>query len=145
MSQLSDYAENKIIDHIFRGRQWTAPTTIAVALFTAAPSDAGGGTEVSGGSYARVTVGPSDSAWESTQGTTTAVASSGTSGATQNGAAITFPAPTANWGQITHVGIFDATSAGNLIMWGALGTAKTVNNGDPAPSFAAGALDITLA
>jgi hypothetical protein len=145
MSNFSDYAENKIVDQIFRARQWTAPTTIAIALYTAAPGETGGGTEVTGGSYARVTVGPSDAAWESTQGTTTAVASSGTTGATQNGATITFPTPTANWGSITHFAILDATSGGNFLMYGALTNAKTVNNGDPAPSFAAGAIDVTIA
>lgn len=145
MSAMSDYLENKLVDHIFRNRSYSVPSTIYVALFTAAPSDSGGGTEVSGGSYARVQVGPSDSAWESTQGTTSAVASSGTGGATQNGSAITFPTPSANWGSITHFGIFDASTSGNLLMWGALTVAKTVNNGDPAPSFAAGALDVTLA
>lgn len=142
---MSDYLENKLVDHIFRARSFTAPSTIYVALFTAAPSDSGGGTEVSGGSYARVQVGPSDSAWKSTQGTTTAVASSGTGGQTMNGSSITFPTPSANWGSITHFGIFDASSGGNLLFWGALTTAKTVNNGDPAPSFAGDALTVTLA
>ena|SRR5688500_7938116 len=144
MSAMSDYLENKLIDHIFRNRSFSVPAAIYVALFTAAPSDSGGGTEVSGGSYARVQVGPSDSAWESTQGTTAAEASTGTGGATENGADITFPAPTANWGSVTHFGIFDASTSGNLLFHGALATAKTVNNGDPAPKFLAGALDVTL-
>lgn len=145
MSAMSDYLENKLIDHIFRNRSFSVPTTIYVALFTAAPSDSGGGTEVSGGSYARVQVGPSDTAWEATQGGTPAAASNGTGGATQNGSAITFPTPSGNWGSVTHFGIFDASTSGNLLMHGALTQAKTVNNGDPAPSFAAGALDVTLA
>jgi len=145
MSDMSDYLENKLIDHIFRNRSYTVPSTIYVGLFTAAPSDSGGGTEVSGGSYARVQVGPSDTTWEATQGGTPAAASSGTGGATQNAAAITFPTPSANWGSITHMGIFDASTSGNLLMWKALTVAKTVNNGDPAPSFATGALDVVLA
>jgi hypothetical protein len=110
------------------------------------PADAGGGTEVSGGSYARATRGVnSDTAWEATQGGTPATASSGTGGATQNPGAITFPAPTANWGVVTHIGIFDAASGGNLLFHGALTASKTINNLDPAPSFAIGDLDITLA
>ena len=145
MSAMTDYLENKLIDHLFRGRSFSAPAVLAVGLFTAAPSDAGGGTEVSGGSYARGQLNPSDSNWESTQGTTTAVASSGTGGATQNAVAITFPTPSANWGTITHFAIFDATTSGNMLFWGALTASKTVNNGDPAPSFAIGALDVTLA
>ena len=144
MAALSDYLENKLIDHLFRGRSYTAPTVLAVALYTATPSDSGGGTEVSGGSYARGQLNPSDSNWESTQGTTAAAASSGTSGATQNAVAITFPTPSANWGSITHFGVFDATTSGNLLFWGALTTPKTVNNGDPGPTFAIGAIDFTL-
>lgn len=145
MSQMSDYLENKLVDHIFRNRSFSVPTTIYVALFTAAPSDSGGGTEVSGGSYARVQVGPSDAAWQSTQGTTTAVASSGTGGNTSNGSTITFPTPTANWGTVTSFGIFDASTAGNLLIWGNLTASKSVNNGDPAPTFSATALSITFA
>lgn len=136
MSAMSDYLEVEIRKHIFRTGSFTKPTVLAVALFTAAPSDSGGGTEVSGGSYARVQRDPSDSNW---------TGSSSTDGLTDNAAAITFPTPSANWGTITHFGIFDATSGGNLLFWGALTTSKTVNNGDPAPAFATGALDITFA
>lgn len=145
MSQMSDFLENKLVDHILRNRSYSVPTTIYVALYTASPTDADSGTEVSGGAYARVQVGPSDAAWKSTQGTTTAVASSGTGGVTSNGSAITFPTPTANWGAITHFGIRDAVTAGNLLIWGALTASKNVNNGDPAPSFAVDAITITFA
>lgn len=109
---------------------------VYVALFTAAPSDAGGGTEVSGGSYARVAVAPADANWS---------APDATGGLTDNVAAITFPTPTANWGQVTYFAIFDRATGGNMLIWGALTQAKTINNGDPAPSFPIGALDITLA
>lgn len=136
MSAKSDYLENEIIKHIFRTGSFTKPTVLGVALFTAAPSDAGGGTEVTGGSYARVDHPPLDANWDAT---------SGTDGLTANTTAITFPAPTADWGQITHFGIFDATSGGNLLYHGALTTPKTVNNGDPAPSFPIGSLQITEA
>ena len=144
MSAASDYLENQLIDHIFRAGTFTKPTVLAIGLFTAAPSDAGGGTEVSGGSYARVQRDPSDTNWTATQGGTTG-ASSGTSGHTDNAAAITFPAPTANWGLVTHWGLFDATSGGNLLLWGALTISKTINNGDPAPSIPTGEFDQTLA
>jgi hypothetical protein len=145
MAAMSNFLENELIDHIFRNRSYTAPTVLAVALYTAAPSDSGGGTEVSGGSYARASLNQLFSNWEGTGGEVTAVDSAGTGGATQNAVAITFPTPSANWGSITHFGIFDATSGGNLLFHGALTQAKTVNNGDPAPSFAIGALDVTLA
>lgn len=108
-----------------------APPAIYVGLFTAAPSDSGGGTEVSGGSYARVQVTQSDSNW---------AAPSGTPSSTSNANAVTFPSPTANWGTIGYFGIFDASSGGNLIAWAALAASKTVNNLDAAPSYAAGAL-----
>lgn len=108
-----------------------APDAIYVGLFTAAPSDSGGGTEVSGGSYARVQVTQDDASW---------AAPSGTPSSTSNSAAVTFPAPTANWGTISHFGIFDASSGGNLIAWAALAASKTINNGDSSPSYAAGAL-----
>lgn len=143
MAGKSDYLENKIIDHVFRGRSFTAPTQVWVGLLTAAPSDAGGGTEVTGGSYARATPGAnSDTAWAATQGGTPAAASSGTGGLTSNPAALAFPAPTANWGSVTHLGVYDASTAGNLLYWVALTVAKTVNNGDAAPSFAIGALTV---
>lgn len=101
-----------------------------VALFTTAPTDAGGGTEVSGGGYARVATA---GVWAAASGTSIS-----------NSAVITFGAPTANWGVVTHVGIYDAATAGNLLGSGALTAAKTINNGDAAPSFAAGALSMTL-
>lgn len=144
MSAMSDYLENKLVDHIFRNTQFTMPSTIYIALFTGAPSDSGGGTEVSGTGYTRVQVGPSTSTWMGTHGTTSG-ASSGTGGLTDNAAQITFPSPTSSWGSITHFGIFDATTSGNLLFHGALTTPKTVNGGDPAPYFATGALDVTFA
>lgn len=144
MSSMSDYLENKLIDHLFRGTAFTAPATLYFALFTAAPSDSGGGTEATGGSYARVAVTPNSTNFRNTQNSGTG-ASTGTGGVTGNLTAITFPAPTANWGSVTHLGVFDASSAGNLICWAALAAAKTVNNGDPAPSFAIGDFTFTFA
>ncbi len=136
MSAMSDYLEQMIGNLLFRTQAAWKPSGIYVALFTAAPSDSGGGTEVSGGSYARVQVTQTDANWN---------APTGGNGLFDNANAITFPSPTAGWGQVTHWGIFDASSGGNLLLWGALTTAKTVNTGDPAPSFATGALDITFA
>jgi hypothetical protein len=145
MAAMSDYLENNFIDWLLRGQSFTAPTNVYVALFTAAPSDSGGGTEVSGGSYARVTVASALANWAGTQSAGSSTASSGTGGVTSNNGAITFPTPSANWGSCTHFGIFDASSGGNLLFHGALTAAKTVNNGDPAPSFSAAALALTFA
>lgn len=144
MSAMSDYLENKLIDYVLRAQAFTAPATTYVALFTANPSDTGGGTEVSGGSYARVAVTSALANWAGTQAAASTTASSGTGGTTSNNGTITFPAPTANWGVVTGIGVFDASSAGNLLFYGALTVNKTVNNGDPAPSFAAAALTFQI-
>lgn len=136
MANASDYLEVELRKHLFRTGSFTKPTVLAVALFTVTPTDAGGGTEVSGGSYARVDLPPLDANWS---------AASATDGATDNAVAITFPVPSANWGVVVAFGIFDATTAGNLLVWGPISPAKTINNGDPAPAFAIGALDVTIA
>ena len=136
MSAMSDYLEVQLRAHVFRTASFTKPTGLWVSLHTADPTDAGTGTEVTGGSYARVARAPLDANW---------TAASATDGVTTNAAAVTFPAPTANWGVVTHFGIWDAATTGNLIAHGALATPKTINNLDPAPSFAIGAISVTFA
>lgn len=142
MAALSDYLENKILDHVLRATAYTAPATVYVGLFTAALNDTGGGTEVSGGAYARVAVTSGTSAWNNTQGNTTG-ASTGTDGTIENAAVITFPTPSASWGTVTHFGVYDAATAGNLLFYAALSTSKTINSGDSV-SFAAGALSFQI-
>lgn len=154
MAHMSDFLENKLLDWFLRaqaigvtGATAAAGTGLATAyigLFTVTPSDTGGGTEVTGGTYARVAVTSSLANWAGTQAAASTTASSGTGGTTSNNAAITFPTPSANWGTVVAIGIFDATSAGNLLFWAPLTVSKTINNGDPAPSFAAAALTIQL-
>jgi hypothetical protein len=144
-SALTNFWENEFIDHFFRGRSYTVPTDYYIALFTAAPGETGGGTEVAGGSYARVQVATGFANWEGTNGETTNVDSAGTGGNTQNRNTITYAAPTGNWGSISHMAAMDALTSGNMCFYGALATPKTVNNGDPAPSFGAGALDFAFA
>lgn len=136
---LSDYLENQLIDTLLRGQAYTMPSTVYFGLATTAGSDAACGTEVSGGSYARVAVASSLANWAGTQSAGSTTASSGTSGTTSNNAAIAFPAPTANWGQVVEYCVFDAASAGNLLWRATLSAPKNINNGDAAPSFAAGA------
>ena len=140
---LTNFLENALVDHVFRGTAYTAPGTLYVSLHTAACSDSSTGTEVTGGSYARVAVTSNGTNWANTQASGTGV-SSGTSGTTSNSGAITFPSPTANWGLVTHFGIFDASTSGNQILCQALTVSKTINDGDAAPSFAGGALTIQL-
>jgi hypothetical protein len=139
----SDYLENKFVDHVFRTAAFAKPAALYVALLTAAPSDSGGGTEVTGGGYARVSTTPGDAMWTATQGGTVG-ASTGTTGHTANAAAIQFPAPSAAWGHITHFAIYDAAAAGNLIVHGPLDTARDIANGDPAPLFPPGSLQVTV-
>ena len=128
MAGFTTYLQQEILDHIFGNGAYSAPT-VHVGLFTAAPSDAGGGTEVSGNSYARVNA------------SVLFGAASGT--AIANDGAITFPTATGSWGTITHFGVFDASTAGNLLVWGAVTPNKAVGDGDTA-SFATGELDVTL-
>ncbi len=136
MADMSDYLEGQIRHHIFRTSTFTKPTVLAVALYTAAPGDAGGGTEVTGGSYARVQRDPLDANWS---------AASATDGLTDNVASLVFPTPSANWGLVTHNALLDATSAGNFLFTAALTASKTINNGDPAPEYPIGDLDFTFA
>lgn len=127
----SDFLENELLDHVLGNAAYSAPATTYVALYTAAPTDAGGGTEVSGGSYARVAVTNNDTNWPAASG-----------GAKANGTAITFPTATANWGTVVAFAILDAASGGNLLYWGDLAASKSVDDGDTA-SFAVGELDVT--
>lgn len=146
MSSMSDWLENGLIDFIFRGQAApTMPSSLHFALLTAAPSDSGGGTEVSGGSYARVAVTRSLANFAGTQGAGSTSASSGTGGVTSNNAAITFATPTANWGTVTHIAVYDASTGGNLVFHGALTTPRVINSGDGPVSFAAGSFAQTLA
>lgn len=125
MGSKSDYLENKFLDHVLRNVTYTSPTTVYVGLYTVTPSDAGGGTEVTGGSYARVA----------------ATFTAASAGSSSNSAAVTFTAATASWGTTVAFGLFDASTSGNLLYWNALTTNKTINTGDTA-AFAIGALVI---
>lgn len=140
---MSDYLENKMVDQIFRGQ--SAPTTsvLYVALYTSTPSDAGGGTEVSGGAYARTAVTSNLTNWAGTQSTGSTATSSGSGGTTSNNSSVTFPTPSASWGIVTSFGIFDAASSGNLLFYGPLSIVKTINNGDTI-TFPAASLAITF-
>ena len=118
MSSFSDYTENLVLTWLFTASAATRPTAWYVGLFTAAPSDTGGGTEVTGNAYARKVTGT--------------ITVSGTSPTTAtNAAAIEFAAASGgNWGSIGWAGIFDASTGGNLLAWAPLTTARTINDGD---------------
>lgn len=122
---LTNYLENKLIDHFLGTTTFTKPSAVYVGLFTVSPGEAGGGTEVTGGSYARQTA------------TFTAAAS----GATSNSANIDFtgmPAAT-----VVAIGIFDALTSGNMLLYGSLTTNKTTDAGDTL-RIATGDLDISI-
>ena len=127
----SDYTEANVLDGLFGLASLVVPANFYVALFTAAPNDAGGGTEVSGNAYARVQVVNSSSTWTRT------------SSQIANNIAVTFAAPSPSaWGTVTHFGLYDASSGGNLIGWAALTTPRATSVG-VALSFAIGDLTIT--
>lgn len=130
MANLSNYLEAKLADAVLRGIPYVSPTSVQIALYRAAPSDAGGGTELSGLGYARVTVACSTTAWN---------AASTTDGRRDNAQAINFPTATAAWPTVTHVGLFD--QAGNFLMWGPLAVSITTN-ANQVFSFAPGVLAV---
>lgn len=126
MAEMSNYLENALINGTLRATTYTAPTTVYVSLHSADPGD-GGGNEISGGSYARkaVTFGaPSN-------------------GVTTNSADVTFDQATASWGTITHIGIQDALTTGNLLYHTPLTTSKTIDT-DDVFRIVAGQLSVTL-
>lgn len=127
MGALTDYLENKLLDHVLCNTAYTPPTTVYVGLFTAAPGEAGGGTEVSGGGYARQA----------------ASFSAAANGQASNSADIVFPVATADWGTITHIALFDAQTAGNMLLYAALAASKTIQTGDQF-IIKAGNLTVTL-
>ena len=128
MAEISDYLEKKILDYVLRNTADWAPAAVYLALHPADPVDAGSGAEVSGGSYARQAI-----AFDAAHATT---------GVTQNTDIETFtsmPAAT-----VTHIGIWDAASSGNLLFHTPVTSSKTVGSGDTI-SVAVGAITITLA
>jgi len=127
----SDYLENELLDHVLGGADYGRPATVHVALYTVAPTDAGGGTEVSGGAYARVPVTNNATNWPAAS-----------AGAKSNGTEITFPTAEADWGECVAFAILDAASNGNFLYWADLTTSKTIGNGDTA-KFGVGDLVIT--
>jgi hypothetical protein len=131
MSSFTDHTESLVLTWLLTNGTATRPTAWYVGLFTAAPSDTGGGTEVTGNAYARVATG------------TMTISGTSPTNAT-NAAAIEFAAASGgNWASIGWAGIFDASSSGNLIAWAALTTARTINDGDVL-RIPAGDLDVTL-
>ena len=128
MAEFSNYLENALINAVLRNTTYTSPATVYVSLYTSDPTDADSGTEVSGGSYARTAV-------------TFGAPSNGVS---TNSADVTFPTSTASWGTVSHIGIHDASTSGNLLFHTPLDTSKTIDSGDIF-KITSGNLSVTLA
>lgn len=128
MSEISNYLENALINGTLRATTFTAPAAVYVSLHTADPTDAGSGTEVSGGSYVR-------------QAATFGAPSNGASTTTAD---ITYPQATASYGTVGWIGIWDAVSTGNLLYHTPLNTSKTIDTGDIF-KITSGSLTVTLA
>ena len=128
MAEMSNFLENALLNATLNATTYTAPANIYVSLWTSDPTDAGSGTEVSGGSYARTAV-------------TFAAPSNGV---TTNSADVTFPTATASWGTVGWIGINDAITGGNLLYHTALDTAKAIDSGDIF-KISTGNLSVTLA
>lgn len=120
MTALSSYAERKVLDHLFKNTSYTSPSAY-IALFTSDPTDSASGTEVSGNGYARVQI-------DTVMGSAT---TGSDNSSITNGSNITFAAASGgSFGTITHIGIFDASSTGNLLAHGALSASKQIDDGD---------------
>ena len=128
MAEFSNFLENALINATLRATTYTSPATVYVSLYTSDPTDADTGTEVSGGSYARTAV---------TMGAPS-------NGVSTNSADVTFPTATAGWGTVTHIGIHDASTSGNLLFHTPLDTSKTIDTGDIF-KITTGNLSVTLA
>jgi len=124
----ANFLETELLDHVFGGNAYTAPSTLYLALHTANPDEDGSGTEVStsGTAYARQTV---------------TFTVSGNTATTD--AVVEFPTATANFGTVSHVAVWDALTAGNMLAYAALTTSKTIETGDVL-RLPTGDLDITL-
>lgn len=128
-SGFSTYLSNKVLLHALGKTAFTQPSTLYVALFTSAPSAAGGGTEVSGSNYARATLAPS--------------ALSVTNNVATTNADITFATPSGSWNTVVAAAIFDALTSGNMLAFGDLSVSKTIAQ-DDIIKFASGNITITL-
>jgi hypothetical protein len=127
MAEMSNYLENALINATLRNTSYTSPAAVYVGLYTSDPGEGNTGTEVSGGSYARTAV----------------TFGSPSNGVSTNSASVTFPTATGTWGTVTHVGILDASTSGNLLYYTALDASKSIASGDVF-TISTGNLSVTL-
>lgn len=145
-ADLSNFAENKVIDSLFRGQALGAPASWHMALFTDTCTDAGPGTEVStsGTAYSRQAVTASLANFAGTQAAASTTASSGTGGTTSNNGLIQWSESTASWGTVQSVGFMDASTAGNRWVCINLSTPFAVSAAGVTVKFNAGALTFQI-
>jgi hypothetical protein len=127
MAEMSNFLENALINATLRNTSYTSPSVVYVGLYTSDPGEGNTGTEVSGGSYARTAV----------------TFGSPSNGVSTNSASVTFPTATGTWGTVTHVGILDASTSGNLLYYTALDASKSIASGDVF-TISTGNLSVTL-
>lgn len=127
MAEMSNYLENALINATLRNTSYTSPATVYVGLYTSDPGEGNTGTEVSGGSYARTAV----------------TFGAPANGVSTNSGAVTFPTATGTWGTVTHIGILDASTSGNLLYYTPLDASKSIASGDVF-TISAGNLSVTL-
>lgn len=127
MAEMSNYLENALINATLRNTAFTSPTTIYIGLYTSDPGEGNTGTEVIGGSYARVAV----------------TFDAPSNGVSINSASVTFPTATGTWGTISHIGILDALTTGNLLYYTPLDATKSITSGDVF-TISTGNLSVTL-
>ena len=129
MAQATNYLENKFLTGLLGGSNVTFSSKPYIGLLKTAPSETGGGTEVTGTNYARVQVGSTG------QGSF----SVGSTGSASNSAAFTFADAGSAWGTVTHIALYDSASGGNMLLHATLNSSATINSGDifkiPASGF----------
>ena len=114
MAAMTDYLRNKLMNHVTKNIAYTPPSSLWLALFTTPADASGGGTEVTGGGYARRPI-----------PFTTPMGGSG-----YNSADVFFPTATAPWNSIVSIAIFDANMAGNMLFYGKVTVPEFVNTGN---------------
>lgn len=114
MSAMSDYLELKFLDHFTGTASTSAPSAVYIGLSTGSLADDNSGTELSGSGYTRKVI----------------AFASASSGSIANNSAVEFPTATGSWGTVSHFGIYDASSSGNLLFHGAFSASKAIASGD---------------
>lgn len=129
MTAMSNYLEDALINAVLRNTSYSSPATVYLALYTSNPDEGDTGTELSGNGYSRQSI----------------AFNAPSNGAATNNGDVAFTASGGNFGTVTHIGIFDAATTGNLLFYGALTASKTVNDGETLTFADGSGVTVTLA